>query len=585
MRMLRTTPSASVSSATYRMPRGASVAPCPTPARGAGSGCAAAAARSARSPRSPRRSPGAPRCRVRTPTRPGSGAAKRSRERCARRRRRWAKADRRSAVTRASGPTRYEPPPRAQPACSAVECGTWTSSKARVELVRRHVEARARRRCVPRSSGTRPGGGARPARRPGAGAAPAGSRTSAAAPRPRRARAAARRRARASSARVGMRWKPPIRTPTGFTERPPSRIRMRLPSLRSRSARSTSGAVQARDLHARRRGRGSPAPPGTSCAAGGSRSTRRRSRAGAAHGPGGCELDAPGRLDRVDGAHLVRDRADAADARHQIGQLVGAAAAREGLEEARRLVDLEAQVDDAIALDAPGAARLRPRRARARRPRCVRRSVIAPASSASASVAELTAPAVDAAQAPQRRRARDRPDASKLAAPATPDSGRRRARSSRSSRGPCAGQIAPQPARVTGPMQGTPRATSTQIVAAALALDAHARDRQVRRRAEQQPRQHAQHLLAVHRAAVDLVVDLHVVGDRRRGRERLDPLRVRIDVPLPALDVGAVAQRLDAAAGRAGADRDQQLRLLADLGGCARRRARVVMLPSTSATS
>jgi len=65
----------------------------------------------------------------------------------------------------------------------------------------------------------------------------------------------------------------------------------------------------------------------------------------------GVDRDAPGRLDRVHGAHLVRDRADAADASHQVGQLVGAPAARERLEEARRLVDLEAQVDDLVAFE------------------------------------------------------------------------------------------------------------------------------------------------------------------------------------------------------------------------------------------
>ena len=134
---------------------------------------------------------------------------------------------------------------RAAPSSAAPARSSKVASKSR----RRDVEARATTRCVPRSSDTRTGGAARRARRPAGGSAPAASRTSAAAPRPRRARGRSSSPSARSSARVGMRWKPPIRTPTGFTERPPSRIRMRLPSLRSRSARSTSVAVAARDLH------------------------------------------------------------------------------------------------------------------------------------------------------------------------------------------------------------------------------------------------------------------------------------------------------------------------------------------------
>ena len=61
--------------------------------------------------------------------------------------------------------------------------------------------------------------------------------------------------------------------------------------------------------------------------------------------------DAERLLERVHGAHLVRHRADAADARRQVGDLVGVAAAQEGFEEARRLEDLQAQVGHLPALD------------------------------------------------------------------------------------------------------------------------------------------------------------------------------------------------------------------------------------------
>ena len=54
------------------------------------------------------------------------------------------------------------------------------------------------------------------------------------------------------------------------------------------------------------------------------------------------DLDAVGVLHGVDGAHLVGDRADAADAGGDIGGLGEVPAAQERLEEARRLEDLEA---------------------------------------------------------------------------------------------------------------------------------------------------------------------------------------------------------------------------------------------------
>ena len=56
-------------------------------------------------------------------------------------------------------------------------------------------------------------------------------------------------------------------------------------------------------------------------------------------------------LERVDGAHLVRDRADAADARDDVDDLVGRPADDEPLEVARRLEDPEAGLDDLAVAD------------------------------------------------------------------------------------------------------------------------------------------------------------------------------------------------------------------------------------------
>jgi hypothetical protein len=53
------------------------------------------------------------------------------------------------------------------------------------------------------------------------------------------------------------------------------------------------------------------------------------------------DLGAESVLDRMDGAHLIGDRADAANARDDIGHFVVAAAAQECFEETRRLEDLE----------------------------------------------------------------------------------------------------------------------------------------------------------------------------------------------------------------------------------------------------
>ena len=56
------------------------------------------------------------------------------------------------------------------------------------------------------------------------------------------------------------------------------------------------------------------------------------------------DLDLEEALETVDGAHLIRDGADAADARHDVGHLAEVTTAQERLEEPGRLVDLAARV-------------------------------------------------------------------------------------------------------------------------------------------------------------------------------------------------------------------------------------------------
>ena len=90
-----------------------------------------------------------------------------------------------------------------------------------------------------------------------------------------------------------------------------------------------------------------------------------------------------------------------------------------------------------------------------------------------------------------------------------------------------------------------------------LALDAQAVRGDVRLPAGQQRRNQLQQLVLVHRAAAQLEVDEHVGRDRRGRFQRADKLRAGVDIAGELVDVGPVAQGLNSARGRTGANGDQ----------------------------
>ena len=154
----------------------------------------------------------------------------------------------------------------------------------------------------------------------------------------------------ASSARRGARVKPPMQAPTGWTERPPSRREDLVAGLLQAQPALHRGAVLFRQGHhalaAEEVGGGEHVDV-----------------QGMALDPFPAVVEPPQgpyrRIDRnlekalegVDGAHLIRDRTDSADPGGDVRGLAGVPAAQERLEEARRLEDLEAQVDDLAAVD------------------------------------------------------------------------------------------------------------------------------------------------------------------------------------------------------------------------------------------
>ena len=116
---------------------------------------------------------------------------------------------------------------------------------------------------------------------------------------------------------------------------------------------------------------------------------------------------------------------------------------------------------------------------------------------------------------------------------------------------------------MTGPRQATPGRDDDAGRAAPLAFGADGFVGQLRPPPDDERRQQLEELARIDRAAAQLGVDDDVVGDRGGDGQRLDELGSRIDGRRPRSMVGPVADGLDPAGGRAGADRDERRRLAA----------------------
>ena len=141
---------------------------------------------------------------------------------------------------------------------------------------------------------------------------------------------------------------------------------------------------------------------------------------------------------------------------------------------------------------------------------------------------------------------------------ARPRSRPRAGRSSRSSRARSAGQIAPQPVRVTGPRQGSPRVTTTHAMPRRLHSRQTAWSGSCGRRpvvSEVSSSTSWCGSIGQPRSSASTV---HVVRHGPCRGERLHERRHRVDGGSEGLVLGGRPQRLDAAGGRARPDHDEQ---------------------------
>ncbi len=271
-------------------------------------------------------------------------------------------------------------------------------------------------------------------------------------------------------------------------------------------------------------------------------------------------------LQPVDRGHLIRDRTDAADARHDVRHLAEVASAQERLEEPRRLVDLELQPRDLAVVDAD-VQRALPLHARDDRDldRAMGHAGSSPVIAAAASASSRSEASRKSGAYPVMKRnfsATCEGVMPKLEEPPRERVAVRRLGGTEASVAPAAHAGADRAAPRAG--HGTEARLALghhhADVAALLALDADRGGGRAGHRALEQPRERREQLSPVDGAPGQLQIHLHVVGHRRRVGQRVDVLGRRVDVAHVVGERGAVAQRLDAAGRRARADRDQEAR-------------------------
>ena len=291
-------------------------------------------------------------------------------------------------------------------------------------------------------------------------------------------------------------------------------------------------------------------------------------------GEGTVDRDAAQRLDGVAGAHLVRHRADAADPGGDVRRLGVGPPPQHRLEEARRLVDpqLDGAQDPVTDDDVHGPLALDAgQRVDPERPLPVgRRHGEPPCSRRRALVAERRRVHVERAQHAHQvdpldpepvelrgQRGRVRILGRAEAAVAAPVVG--------GAEGAAAGMR-------DGSEAGRAVGDHHAHVAAQLALDAHAVAGHVGAPLAEEGGDDVEQLSPIDGAAAQLEVDGDVGADRCRGGQRRDVARRGVHRVHVLVDVGVVAQRLDPAGRRAGADRHESARGRRGSPGCARRR-------------
>ena len=292
------------------------------------------------------------------------------------------------------------------------------------------------------------------------------------------------------------------------------------------------------------------------------------------------DLDAGRVLERVDGAHLVGDRADPADARDDVQDLVRRPAANQPFEVAWCLEDPEVRLDDVAVLDdqperalAFHAGETLDLEALGLRPapggRRHRRASMSAGDGGGCRAGRAAVGIHDGAEGlrPDREPGEPGGDVGVREARGAGDQTGHVGVSARAEAAVAAAPVGRAQRAAAGPGDrtetGDPGRDDDAGRAAALAFRADRFVRELRSPADDEGRQELEQLARVDRAATQLGVHDHVVGDGRRHRQRIHELRLRVDGGRPRSMVGPVPDGLDPSRGRACPDRHEGGRLAA----------------------